>query len=217
MLHKIRASGSDSKIYNPFTSEFFLVVAILFVFLLLGFIEASKLPLFLDTWWDEVLFIDPAANLHFGQGLKSSAWFAQSKDEFWAGYPPLYSFLLYLWIQIFGFSLSVARSLNYVLVALSAFILWKTVVRLNLITLAIWRVFLLILLLVIVGYGFDFRPGRPDVLMITLFVTAFLAPFDSNKKSPLSVPDLHLCDFSLFRSRFSCIHSYSQQPSIDLS
>lgn len=172
MLHKSRTSSSNSKSYSPFTSETFLVVAILLVFQSLSSIEASKLPLFLDA---EDLLISPDANFHFGQGLKSSAWFAQLKDEFWAGYLPPYSLLLYLWIQIFRFCRSVARSLNYLLAGLSAFILWKTVVRLNLITLAIWRVFLLILLLVVFGYGFDFRPGQSDVLMITLSVTALLA------------------------------------------
>lgn len=175
MFHKfqIKSSGSDTD--NLHISETIVVMAILFVFLSLGFIEASKLPIYLDTWWDEILFVDPAANLYLGKGFNSSAWFAQSKDEFWAGYPPLYPLLLYLWMRIFGFGISVARSLNYVLAALSAFILWRTVIRLNLIATATWRIFLVVLLLVIVGYGFDFRPGRPDILMATLTMIAFLA------------------------------------------
>jgi len=175
MFNKLETNALGSKTNNLFSSEPFWVIALLLVFLSLGLIEASKLPLFLDTWWDEIMHVDPAANLYFGQGFRSSAWFAQSKDEFWAGYPPLYPFLLSLWMQIFGFSLSAARSLNYMLAALSALILWKAVIRLNLVKLAACRILLLTLLLVIVGYSFDFRPGRPDVLMTTLAVTAFLA------------------------------------------
>ncbi|MHC5596208.1 MAG: hypothetical protein ACYTXC_09670 [Nostoc sp.] len=160
---------------NTFISETYFVTGILFVFLAIGFIEASKLPIFLDTWWDEILYVDPAVNLYLGQGFNSSAWFAQSKDEFFAGYPPLYSFLLYLWMQMFGFSLRVARSVNYSLAVISALILWKTTIRLNLVASGIWRVFLLALLFVSVGYGFDFRPGRPDILMTALAMIAFLA------------------------------------------
>jgi hypothetical protein len=168
-------NDSASHTARPLSFEIFWITGILFVFLTIGSIESSKLTIGLDTWWDEIMHVDPAANLYFGQGFKSSAWFAQSKDEFWAGYPPLYPFLLYLWMRVFGFSLSVARSLNYSLLVFSAFILWIATIRLNLITSAIWRVFLLSLLLVTFGYIFLLRPGRPDVLMAALALIAVLA------------------------------------------
>ncbi len=182
MLQYVEKSDSCTTKYNPFSSEIFWVVVILLIILFFGFAQAIKLPVFLDTWWDEILFVDPAANLYFGQGFNSSAWFAQPKDEFWAGYPPLYPVLLYLWMLIFGFSLSVARSLNYVLIAFSSFILWKAVSRLQLIRTAQWRMLLLVLLIISVGNGFDFRPGRPDALMVALSVTALLAYSISRKR-----------------------------------
>jgi hypothetical protein len=171
----IKTNDLASNTARPLISEVVWVIGILFVFLAIGLIESSRLPIVLDTWWDEIMHIDPAANLYFGQGFKSSAWFAQSKDEFWAGYPPLYPFLLYLWMRVFGFSLSVARSLNYSLLVFSALILWITTIRLNLITSAIWRIFLLSLLFVTFGYIFLLRPGRPDVLMAALALISVLA------------------------------------------
>src|SRR5208337_4817362 len=43
-----------------------------------------------------------AANLYFGQGFTTSAWF-QSRDTLFAGNSPLYSLCLYPWIRVFGF------------------------------------------------------------------------------------------------------------------
>jgi hypothetical protein len=170
---KINDSGSKGDL--PFISEIIWVIGILVVFLAIGSIEDSRLPLLLDTWWDEVMHVDPAANLYFGQGFKSSAWFAQSKDEFFAGYPPLYPFLLYLWMRLFGFSHSVAQSMSDVLLVFSALILWIATIRLSMIASALWRIFLVSLVLIIFGFDFLPRPGRPDILMAALALIAVLA------------------------------------------
>jgi hypothetical protein len=174
MIQKIRENCASSPILG-LPSEALIFTTAIVIFLAIGFIEASRLPLSLDAWRDEVMFVDPAANLYLGHGFNSSVWFAQAKDKFWAGYPPLYSFLLYLWMKVFGFSQSGARALNGVLITLSAFMLWQTVIKLNLVSSTIWRVVLLISLIVIAGYDFDYRSGRPDILMIALSISLLLA------------------------------------------
>ncbi len=69
--------------------EVIILSILLFIFLLIRLVQAFRLTN-LNAWQDQVMFVDPAANLYFGNGLTSSTWFAQTKDKFWAGYPPLY-------------------------------------------------------------------------------------------------------------------------------
>ena len=150
-----------------------VVIGLLAVFITIGFIRAFKLPLFYDTGWDEVMFIDPAINLYFDHGFNSSAWFAQTKNEFWAGYPPLYSILLYLFLKIFGFSIGVPRIVNIVLATITVVLIWRTTIRLKLISSLRARILLVALLIGITGIGIDYRSGRPDFLMALLTTTAF--------------------------------------------
>lgn len=154
------------------SSEIAAVLTTLIAFLVLGFIQASR---WADNWGDEVMFVDPAANLFLNQGFTSTAWFAQAKDAFWAGYPPLYSFLLFAWMKLFGFSLSTARSLNYVLAAASVYVIWLAVRRLHLVTSAASRIALTVILLLVLNYSFYLTGGRPDTLMLALSSLAFLA------------------------------------------
>ncbi len=163
----------DTK-YTVSRSETVVVVIILFAFLLIGLVQVFRLTS-VSPWQDQIMFIDPAANLYFGNGFTSSAWFAQTKDKFWAGYPSLYSFLLYLWMQLFGFGIYTARSFNCVLIATCAVMLWQAVIRLRLISSANNRLILITLLLLQLGYTNNAEQGRPDVLMASLALLALLA------------------------------------------
>jgi hypothetical protein len=120
------------------------------------------------------MFVDPAANLYFGNGFTSSTWFAQTKDKFWAGYPPLHSALLYLWMQLFGFGIYTARSLNCILTVFCAVMLWLAVIRLRIVTSARDRLILITLLLLELGYISNSEPGRPDILAASLAIAALL-------------------------------------------
>ena len=71
------------------------------IFLAANLGTSSRSPV---IWQDEVMFTDPAANLYFGQGFTTSAWF-QSRDTLFAGNSPLYSLCLYPWIRVFGFGM----------------------------------------------------------------------------------------------------------------
>ena len=120
------------------------------------------------------MFTDPAANLYFGNGFTSSAWSVQTRNEFWAGNAPLYSILLYYWMQLFGFSIVAVRSLNNVLMTVSALMLWVAVIKLNLVTATWSRVALIALLFSGYGTSWCARSGRYDALGITLFAASIL-------------------------------------------
>jgi hypothetical protein len=153
--------------------EVVILIILLSVFLLIGLVQASRLTSF-SNWQDQILFVDPAINLYFDNGFTSSAWFAQTKNEFFAGYPPLYSFLIYLWIRMVGFGVYTAHSLNCFLTVACAVILWKSVIRLSIITSAKGRIYLIILVLIQLAYISNRENGRPDILMTCLSITCLL-------------------------------------------
>ncbi|MDX2097559.1 MAG: hypothetical protein SFW36_07250 [Leptolyngbyaceae cyanobacterium bins.59] len=129
-----------------------------------------------------MMFIDPAANLYLGNGFTSATWYGQIKDEFWAGYPPLYSLLLYAWMRVYGLSLATARSLNILLTVITAFLLWVSVQRLHLVKTASARISLVLLLLFIQNYTFNLTAGRPDPLM--LLITTLVLLVSSIRSQP---------------------------------
>ena len=121
------------------------------------------------------MYSDPAVNLLLGHGFTSSAWYAQASDEFWAGNVPLHSALLFLWLKLFGFSITAVRSLNFVCFAAACLLAWRTSARLGLIVTA--RARLLFLFLLLGGYSviFSYRSGRPDVLAMLVVAGLFFA------------------------------------------
>ena len=163
--------------------EILSLAALLFFFLLLGCLIASRLPELPNAMIDEILFTDPAANLYLGHGFTSSAWFAQTQDEFWAGYPPLYSLLLSLWMHCVGFTLSASRTLNYLLGTAAGLMLWLAAFRLRWIKLPIARITLVALFLTKLSDIFSTHTGRPDGLAVLLSVAGLLTC--SIQRSPL--------------------------------
>src|SRR4030095_6214232 len=154
--------------------ETWWVILLLLGFLALNLLTSTRYPFVAG---DEVTYSDPAVNLYLGKGFTSTAWFAQSANEFWAGNVPLHPLLLYLWLKLFGLSILSVRSINYVYMAVSSWWLWRFCLRLNLINSA--RLRLVLLGLIISGFGvlFSYRSGRPDclaMLIVCLFLTAHL-------------------------------------------
>ncbi|MGZ3472339.1 MAG: hypothetical protein ACXVA6_20420, partial [Isosphaeraceae bacterium] len=87
------------RLINSRRVELVLGSLLLSSFLAANLGTSSRSPV---IWQDEVMFTDPAANLYFGQGFTTSAWF-QSRGTLFAGNSPLYSLCLYPWIRVFGF------------------------------------------------------------------------------------------------------------------
>ena len=110
--------------------EFLHVLVVHGLFVLVNLLTAARSP---TVWLDEIRFKDPAANLVEGHGLTSTAWEFQSAQELWAGNAPLHTWLLVLWIKMFGLTPTAVRAVNFVYIAIAALLLWVGVRRLGLI------------------------------------------------------------------------------------
>ncbi|MBD1917094.1 MULTISPECIES: hypothetical protein [Cyanophyceae] len=151
--------------------EIALIAFLFLVFLIVATLLSAQL---FPVWLDEVLLTDPAANLWLGNGFTSSAWYYQVQDEFWACNSPLYPFLLFFWLKLFGFGVTSARSLNYLLIVASMGLIWWAVYRLDLIVTMRDRLIAVFLLLFSAGISFSYLSGRYDCLAILLFSALIL-------------------------------------------
>ena len=144
------------------------------IFFLLNLATSSQFPL---PWQDEIVFTDVAVNLATGRGFISTVNMcgAISIDHFWSCNAPMFPSLLGQWIKIFGFTILAVRSLNYVLILVSAFVLWCAVRRLALIPRAPQRLLFVGLLMAGYGMGFIYRSARYDCLGLLLLSSVLLA------------------------------------------
>lgn len=72
--------------------------------LLVAFVEIYFLALQSPVCgMDEVGYNDPAVNLYLNGTFTSTTW-GMNNDKFWAMNVPLYQFVLFVWLKIFGFS-----------------------------------------------------------------------------------------------------------------
>ena len=150
--------------------EAVVVIGILIVFFSINFYTSSLYPI---PWADEVMNLDPAANLYFGNGLKSTAFPFESRDSIHTR-NPLYSILLGGWLCIFGLSIESVRSFNYVAVSIATFLLWLSVFRFRLIQSARYRMFMIIIILLGYGISFVYRSCRIDTIIMVIIAASFL-------------------------------------------
>lgn len=153
-------------------SELATVLAILAALVAACVLTAKWFP---APFLDEVMYTDPSVNLHLGRGFVSSTWPAQSRTEFWAGNSPLHEMLLYVWIQAFGFSVTVVRAFGAVLLAAAIAVCWLACVRLGLIRRAAFRIVCVTLLATAAGTTYVGHYGRPDGITILLTALSLLA------------------------------------------
>jgi len=146
-----------------------LLGAICLVFLLANLLTSSRSP---TVWFDEVMLVDPAANLAAGHGFTSTAW-PQPSSQLWAGNAPLYSFLLAGWIRVFGLSPLAVRSFSYFGMVAAALLLWGALVRSRLLPDTVSRLSALAAILCAYGVTFSYRSGRYDALGIAICAFAF--------------------------------------------
>jgi len=152
------------RLLNSRRVELLLGSLLLSTFLAANLGTSSRSPV---IWQDEVMFTDPAANLYFGQGFTTSAWF-QSRDTLFAGNSPLYSLCLYPWIRVFGFDVVSVRGLNYVLILAVAAICLLALDRLGLVRSTVPRLVFALLVLCGDGVTYSYRSGRYDCLGMLL-------------------------------------------------
>jgi hypothetical protein len=116
---------------------------------------------------DEANFSDLAANLYFGNGYTSTTWYSQDYRTP-ACFPPLYPWLLSLWMRPFGFGILAARSFDYLLTGAAAVFLWAFARRQSLIDRPAWRLIMVMLILSGCGIVHAYRLGRFDPLGLAL-------------------------------------------------
>lgn len=91
--------------YNK--QAFLIVLSLLFMLVNLITIYWDNIP-----WLDEVMITDTAVNFHLDGAWRTTAWYAGGEQSPFSTYPPLYQFLLVLWMKVFGFSQFACKSLN---------------------------------------------------------------------------------------------------------
>lgn len=65
-------------------------------------------------WVDEVMFMDTPMHYVKGMGWTTHAWYSVARQAPFLLYPPLYSMVMVIWMNIFGTTLMACRSLNLV-------------------------------------------------------------------------------------------------------
>ena len=142
------------------------------VFFLVNVLTVERSP---TVWCDEVMYQDPAVNLYQGHGFTSGAWFLQTRDKFWAGNVPLYQCVLYVWLKVFGFSITTVRCLHYALVSTAILVAWLAIKRLNLIQSPAHRLLFCLVVSLCTATTFVYRCARPDTLGILLVAVTLLS------------------------------------------
>jgi hypothetical protein len=145
-MNEVR-QAMDEKV--PGVREGWAVSLFLLAFLIFNVVTATSYPF---PHLDECLQSEPANNYLHGLG------FGIRFDEILG----MYSFLLVPWMKLFGTSLRSIRSADMASMTVALLVLWSAVKRLNIIPLAFWRVFLLILLATEYGMIVVYRNGRYD-------------------------------------------------------
>jgi len=145
--------------------EFGIVAGISIAFVMLNVSTAMLYP---PVNSDEVLFTDPAVNLAMGNGFRSSVWYTQPYNSVYASNAPLYSLLLAAWIWVMGFTPVAVRTLNYILMAIAAIVVWFSVANTGLIGSSRNRLLLLCAVLLGEGVALAYRMGRYDALGILI-------------------------------------------------
>ena len=119
----MNTAGQPSRASAPIrATEKWGVGLLLAAFLAFNLLTATRYPF---VWIDEVMYADPAVNFLLGHGFTSSAWYAQPSGEFWAGNVPLHSALLWVWMKVFGFSITAVRSINYAYLVAVCLLAWR--------------------------------------------------------------------------------------------
>jgi hypothetical protein len=150
------------------------VIAILLVFFFVCFIGRNHHL----SWGDEAQTIEPAANSYYHLGFRSIAYRNSverlGSQKFFFENVPVYPFVASLWYRVFGFSNSTAHTLNFLLMTVSAFVLWLSVFRLDIVKSSRARLGMLVVLLLGSGMTYAYMNVRYDTWGLLLCATGLL-------------------------------------------
>lgn len=121
-------------------------------------------------WVDEVMFTDTPIHYVKGMGWTTHAWYSVAHQDPFLLYPPLYSMVMVLWMNIFGTTLIACRSLNLVVMLLIGCGLLRICRQMG-IRMSLVHVSLLIVLLWRTDDMINmYSNGRPDLLGAAILV-----------------------------------------------
>lgn len=121
-------------------------------------------------WVDEVMFTDTAMHFMNGKGWTTYAWYSVAKQEPFLLYPPLYSMIMVLWMNVFGTTLIACRSLNLIMTQLIGLGILRICRQLGT-HLSMKQICLLIMLLWCTDdMVYMYSNGRPDLLGAAILV-----------------------------------------------
>lgn len=129
-------------------------------------------------WVDEVMFMDSPMNYINGKGWITHSWYSRAHEVPFMYYPPLYTFMVTPWMQIFGTSLEAARSLYLIITFLIGLGLLKTAKLIGHELSLYGTLCFALLLWMSSDMAYMFRNGRPDLigaLLVVLYVNNLLA------------------------------------------
>lgn len=122
---------------------------------------------------DEAYFADPAINFLTGHGYTTTSWNITGPSETHVSTAPAYSFLLVIWLKVFGVSQYAVRALSATLVLCGACVFWRACLRAGFIKSGIAGALVIAVLILDYGYAYSYSVGRPDALS-ALCVAALL-------------------------------------------
>lgn len=105
--------------------EFRWIALISLLYFVLNALRLTRLP---RVWQDEVQGVEPSLNLLLGHGLTSAAHPYVGFGDSFSG-PPLFFFMLWSWMESFGFSIESVRWFDVTVAWLSALALFLAVSR----------------------------------------------------------------------------------------
>lgn len=120
-------------------------------------------------WIDEVMFLDTSYNAVFHHFWSTTAWYRVAGEYPFSTYPPIYQFLVSMWMWLFGADILVVRSLNLFIVFLLGALCLRMLKNTG-VLLSPWLVTVFTLLLFGTSeMAWMYSNGRPDILCALVF------------------------------------------------
>lgn len=152
-------------------------------FVMMG-LAMSRLT-YLIPWVDEVMFLDTPMHYVKGMGWTTYAWYSVARQDPFLLYPPLYSMVMALWMNIFGTTLIACRSLNLIITMSIGWGLLRICRHLGL-RISLVQVGLLVMLLWCTDdMIYMYSNGRPDLMGAAILVFAISEMISQRNKWPI--------------------------------
>lgn len=153
------------------SAEWLAVLCLIALFLAFNLATSDSYP---TVWCDEVLFSEPAINLVKHGSFTTTVWEYNHANTFPVVNCPLYPMALVPWLAVTGTTVLAVRSLNYTLMAVAAFLIWRASWRFALVRSAWARLLMVAILHLGYGMSFSYRCSRPDILgLVCLLLLLF--------------------------------------------